>query len=482
MPYSRPHDGVRNEGKGCTDRPRDRSPGRPTVARPKQLSLRELFDLNAYWLAINILWGAIGISLLPILMIDLVCGGKAACTSPTPILPSLSVDKGAAEAIIVNVGVLIAILVQPTVAAISDHTTSRLGRRKPYIIVGTVLDMVFLVGLYLAGAWIGVLLFYCLLQFSSNFAQGPFQGYMPDLVPAKQVGLASGLMGLMILLGIGGGAILVAVAVALGNARYVIFAIMAVELVTMLLTVTRVRDGRQGVPRAGRSWLDVARGAWGTDILGERSYVWLLGSRLFFLMTGTTLVATSLFFMQDTFHLERCGRRPTSPRWPRFLIVVFGALSTVPSGRLSGRIGKKRMIYASAVIGLIGMALLALAPSTGLALAFAVPIGVASGTFLAVDWALMTDIIPKAESGRYMGISNVVTGSSGAIATAIALVLMDVGNCAFGLGTGPRLAFAAACSYYVIGSLLLTRVDERRREDAPVAEPALAADPTATPA
>ena len=122
---------------------------------------------------------------------------------------------------------------------------------------------------------------------------------------------------------------------------------------------------------------------------------------------------------------------------------------------MSGRIGKKRMIYGSAVIGLIGMVLLALAPSTGLALAFAVPIGVASGIFLAVDWALMTDIIPKAESGRYMGISNVVTGSAGAIATAVALVLMDAGNRAFGLGTGPRLAFAVACSYYVIGSLLL---------------------------
>ena len=40
--------------------------GRPTA----DLSLRELFDLNSYWLAINILWGALGISLLPILIID----------------------------------------------------------------------------------------------------------------------------------------------------------------------------------------------------------------------------------------------------------------------------------------------------------------------------------------------------------------------------------------------------------------------------
>ena len=40
-----------------------------------------------------------------------------------------------------------------------------------------------------------------LLQFSSNFAQGPFQGYVPDLVPAAQVGLASSLVGLMQIMG-----------------------------------------------------------------------------------------------------------------------------------------------------------------------------------------------------------------------------------------------------------------------------------------
>ena len=38
------------------------------------------------------------------------------------------------------------------------------------------------------------------------------------------------------------------------------------------------------------------------------------------------------------------------------------------------------------------------------------------GSFLAVDWALITEIIPKASSGRYMGISNVATASSGVLA------------------------------------------------------------------
>ena len=122
------------------------------------------------------------------------------------------------------------------------------------------------------------------------------------------------------------------------------------------------------------------------------------------------------------------------------------------------------------------MAVVALAPSPQVALIGVVPIGVAAGIFLSVDWALMTDIIPKAESGRYMGISNVVTGAAGAVAAAVGLVLVDVGN-SISFGLGPRLAFGAACSFYVIGSLLLRPVDERRRDDSPVATTAVTAEP-----
>ena len=60
------------------------------------------------------------------------------------------------------------------------------------------------------------------------------------------------------------------------------------------------------------------------------------------------------------------------------------------------------------------------APSIPVAVLGASIFGIAAGTFLAVDWALMTDIIPKASSGRYMGISNLATGSAGTIAQPLA--------------------------------------------------------------
>ena len=144
-----------------------------------------------------------------------------------------------------------------------------------------------------------------LLQISANFAQGPFQGYVPDLVPAKQVGLASALVGLFQVLGNAAG-----FGIGVGGGRDDNFflgmmALGALELVTMISVVWRVNEGKAARDRGGRSWLSVGREAWATDILQERSFLWLVGSRLFFLMGATMLINLSLFYFAQTFGLTR---------------------------------------------------------------------------------------------------------------------------------------------------------------------------------
>jgi MFS family permease len=145
------------------------------------------------------------------------------------------------------------------------------------------------------------------------------------------------------------------------------------------------------------------------------------------------------------------------------LIAVTTALTTFPAARLSDRLGRKTLVYFTCVLGSAGMLGVALAPNILVAVLFVIPVGIAAGAFLAVDWALMTDIVPKATSGRYMGISNVVTGAAGPLAVAIGGIAMDrVG--AFDFSLGPRIAFLFALVYYALGALLLRPVDVRRRE------------------
>ena len=103
--------------------------------------------------------------------------------------------------------------------------------------------------------------------------------------------------------------------------------------------------------------------------------------------------------------------------------------------------------------------------------------GVAAGSFLAVDWALMTDIIPKASSGRYMGISNVATATNGVAAAFVGGLVIDALVRSGATDLGPRVAFLLAPVAFAIGALLLRPVDERRREDAPPSPAALETAP-----
>jgi MFS family permease len=432
-------------GAGAPAGPAVAADGRPTVPLPSL----QLVRLSLYWLGLTAVMAGISWLLAGRLQFEgLVPRGT----------------EGEALFRVFALGTVIAMVVQPTVGTISDYTISRWGRRKPYIVVGTLLDLVFLFGIASSNTIVTIAAFVILLQLSSNFAQGPFQGYVPDLVPAQQVGLASSLVGLFSVLGTGIAALAIALAASYPEAYFAgTMALGVLEVITMVSVVVRVDDGRAPRDRAGRSWLSVAREAWGTDILRERSFLFLVGSRFFVLMGAGVLFNGAIYFVGQS---------------------LGNLVAVVPAARLSDRIGRKPVIYVACALGAAGLAVVGIAGDVPLALLGAGLYGIGSGSFLAVDWALMTDIIPKAASGRYMGISNVATASSGIVAIALALgLVMDTVNGWAGYGTGPRAAMIVGIASYGIGALLLRPVRERRVElgtDGASADAALAAGP-ATP-
>jgi MFS family permease len=362
---------------------------------------------------------------------------------------------------------VIAIAVQPTVGTISDYTVSRWGRRKPYIFLGSALDLVFLYGLASANSVVAIAAFVCLLQFSSNFSQGPFQGYVPDLVPAPQVGLASGLLGLFQALGNVVGYVVAAIAVWASatdpNAFfYGTMAIGLIEFATMLSVVVRVDEGSRVKPRQGRSWLSIAGEAWGLDILRERAFISLVGSRFFVLMAAAFYPTLSTFYLAQVFGMDEAQTGQTKLILLG-VVAVFVTMSVLPASRLSDRVGRKPVIYGACAVGAAGLGLGAVAPAVPVALAGAALFAVSAGAFLAVDWAMMSEIVPKASSGRYMGISNVATASAGTVTIAVGgAIVMDNVNRFVGYGAGPRAALLLGVVCYALGALLLRRVPETR--------------------
>jgi MFS family permease len=432
-----------------------------TAERPL-LPLRTLVTLSVYWLGILTIQFGLGTQIVPAMVEDFV--GTA--------------NSGVGLAVVNAVAVIASIFVQPTVGVISDYTITRWGRRKPYIFIGGLLDMVFLYGIATSDTFVALVAFYFLIQVSSNFAQGPFQGYVPDLVPARQVGMASGLMGLMIVMGSIVGAGIAMFGLQEGGSMFAAtLALGAVEIVAMLIVVLRVHEGTTG-PKRTMSWPRVALSAWGTDILREKSVLWLLAVRLLFLGASAAATSLGLYYFQRTHGLPR-DDASQFVFIATVIVAGMSALASLPGARLSDRFGRKAVIYAGMGLMAIGLFGWTLAPSPEIAIAVFVPAGIGIGAFLSVDWALMTDVIPKHTSARYMGILNVGT----ALATPVFLVVggltMDVVGRALGDAAGPVAAMYVAIGFVALAALSLRQVDARRRELGEVPLPPDAPEPAA---
>jgi MFS family permease len=200
--------------------------------------------INIYWLGINVASGTITPVLLPYLV---------ALFAPSEF-------KNTYLASIRVIGLAVAMMVQPMAGMFSDRSTHRLGRRRPYIIAGALLNIVFLAiigasphfqGSVLDGffhgtfgvttAYVVLLVGIVLLQVSSNVGHGALQGLIPDLVPENQRGRASGVKAVMELVPV----FLVIVMGPLVDAGQIwltVGIIMAAFLVTMLITVLTVHE------------------------------------------------------------------------------------------------------------------------------------------------------------------------------------------------------------------------------------------------
>src|SRR5207249_5066186 len=125
-----------------------------------------------------------------------------------------------------GVGGLLAMTVPPLVGAWSDRLHSRFGRRRPIMVAGTLLTFPGLIVLMFAGHFPGVLIGYAIIQFFFNAAGAAYAGIIPDVVPAQEVGKASGFLATMTQPGIGAG-LGVTTPLGRGQALYLVLGLVA---------------------------------------------------------------------------------------------------------------------------------------------------------------------------------------------------------------------------------------------------------------
>lgn len=424
-----------------------------TAAR-ERISWRGMLVLSGFWFAIAYTIQPLGGNIIPLLV--------ARFTHPMTVHfgpAAIPVDVNTYVAILDTFGAAFAIVWQPAIGALSDGNRARIGRRRPFIAIGVVGDIIFLTIMAFVTSYWMLLIVYALFQMASNTAQGPYQGMLPDQVPADQRAEASGYYGSMNMVGTIFGFIVVgAILIPTGHLRIAILTLPLVVAVAGALVFFGVADRR--VTR--RSSQPVARSiflSFAIDARKYRDFAWLMVSRLFFLMAPVGISTYALNFIRYTFNYSE-GKASLYSSALQALVVVFAAVMSLSAGFLADRYGKKRLVAAACLIGAVGSSLLIFAPSLVWILVFGVIVGISLGVFLSVDWAFMTDLIPKAEAGRYMGVSNIATASAGFIARPILGPIIDAFNNNRTSAVGYRVMFGIVTGFYLIAFVTLRPVRE----------------------
>jgi len=321
-------------------------------------------------------------------------------------------------------------------------------------------DLLFLLGLALAGNYWILLAAYLALQISSNTAQGPYQALIPDLVPEGRRGAASGAKQLAEILGVVVTALVTAHLVGRGQIPLALTAMGALLLATMLVTILSARDQ----PRATAPRTSIAL-AWPQGL--SSSYLWLLASRLLILLGMNMVRNFALYFMADVLNMPNAALATGNLL---AVIAICVLIVAYPAGHISDRLGRKRMNFFSALLGAMGAFLLPFSSGRvvlsllGLeftdVLIYGGLIGLSAGVFLSSNWALATDLIPREQAAGYLGITNLATAGAGVLA-GLGGPLIDIFN-ARQPGSGYLVLFLSATAAYLLGALALAGVREPR--------------------
>ena len=169
------------------------SPRRPAIGLPR-LHWTRILAISIFAFALNFHWAALGIIILPSQVLK-IAG---------------DLNKGTALAFVLVPGAFVSLFANPLFGWLSDQTHGRIavwGRRRPYILAGTLVNVAALVWMASARDIPSLTAAYILVQFSSNAAQAPFHALLPDIVPVEQRGLTSGVIGFLLIAGNIGGVI-----------------------------------------------------------------------------------------------------------------------------------------------------------------------------------------------------------------------------------------------------------------------------------
>ena len=397
-------------------------------------------------------WGFMSLYTLAFMSINLVFLAPILVSLPLRVNSLVGIQQAPKSlGLVAGIGALVSMFGNPFFGRMSDRTWSRLGMRRPWMVIGLVGGTLGILVVALAPNIRVVLVGWCMAQLFFNALLAAFIAVLPDQVPRAQRGLVSGVLGVCLPIAAVSGTLLVKLFTGHPIATFLVPC--ATGGFFILVFVVALKDRR--LARAARPTWSLWEFA-STFYVKPRTspdFAWAFASRFMFLLAYALLTTYEAYFL-----LSKIGTAAAEVPQQIFLgtlaqsvLIVAASLS---AGKLSDWTGRRKIFVfiASIVYGLAMFAVAIASNFNGFLVGMAIS-GLGFGIYTAVDLALVADVLPNKDNvGKDLGVFNIAGALPFSLAPAGAPAILAIGGGNYGV------LYAAAGIFAIIGAVAILPV------------------------
>ncbi len=352
-------------------------------------------------------------------------------------------------ALVTGLGAAVSTVLNPVWGAFSDRTVLRIGRRLPWVLGGLVVGVVSMVVLSQATTVLAMCVGWCLAQGALNAMLAAITATVPDQVPVLQRGAVGGWLAIAQTLGVVLGS---GIAMATGSIAAGYLTTAGLLVVLSLPYCLDSRDiALSPEDRPPFEALRFARSFW-VSPRQHPDFAWAWITRFLMNLANALLLLYLLYYLQDAVGL---GRKDAEAGVFRLtlLYAVLTVVTAILGGIWSDRLARRKVfVTASGYVIAAALLLLAFVHSYPGAYVGAAILGVGFGIYTAVDFALITQVLPTdADRAKDLGVINIANALPQVLAPGVAALVL-------GLGAGYPTLYVLAALAAVLGSFLVRRI------------------------
>ncbi len=360
-----------------------------------------------------------------------------------------AVHKETVLALVTGLGAAVSTVLNPVWGAFSDRTVLRIGRRLPWVLGGLVVGVVAMVVLSQATTVLAMCVGWCLAQGGLNAMLAAITATVPDQVPVLQRGAVGGWLAIAQTLGVvlGSG---IAMATGSISAGYLTTAGLLV-----VLSLPYCLDSRDvALAPEDRPPFDALRfvRAFWVSPREHPDFAWAWLTRFLMNLANALVLLYLLYYLQDAVDLSRKAAEAGVFRLT-LLYAVLTVVTAILGGIWSDRLARRKVfVTASGYVIAAALLLLAFVHSYPGAYVGAAILGIGFGIYTAVDFALITQVLPTdADRAKDLGVINIANALPQVLAPGVAALVL-------GLGAGYPTLYVLAALAAVLGSFLVRRI------------------------